>query len=78
MKHDKEHHRLVNSFLKIEQERNPEKYEELSRNHPTLSPDQWKHVHRKEDAIGLIGLEPVKLPAHVAFDNDLEMEIDDE
>jgi len=72
MSNQREHHRLVEEFLRMKRDEDPETFAEIAEKYPTLSFDQWKRTQHRERAVGLLGLEPSDIPVAVALEYGLE------
>ena len=66
------HNEQVAAFLKAAKEQNPEQYAEICKKHPTLTPDRWKSVRRREVCVGLLGVAPVPIAPNTAFEHGVE------
>lgn len=62
------HEKEVREFFKKCQEESPEKTQEVFRKYPTLSTTKTRRIRKREDKVGLLGLQPSTLPIDVAFE----------
>ncbi len=44
----RQHNLAVNEFLRRQKEKNTERYKEICKKYPTLTPQQWQQVHQNE------------------------------
>lgn len=66
------HNEQVAAFLKEAQQKDPEYFQEVCKRNPTLTPDRWKSVRKKEICVGLLGLSPVPISPNKAYEHGVE------
>lgn len=65
-------------FLKAERRKDPMRYALLEAMYPMISPDRIRRLRKREQLVGLLGLEPCDIPLDVAFTNLLDANMEEE
>lgn len=66
------HEEQVYDFFKNLQKSDPEYYQQLCNQYPTLSATRIRRLRRRERCVGLLGLQPVNLPSSVLAKHNME------
>lgn len=66
------HEEAVSRFLKDFETKSPERYAELNAKYPVISPNRIRRLRRRERCVGLLGLQPIALPASVLSLHNLD------
>lgn len=72
-----EHEQAVYDFLKNAAREQPILFRELSDRYPILSGNRIRRLRKREQCVGLIGLQPVRLPTDILSQHDLDGFADD-
>jgi hypothetical protein len=67
-----EHEEAVAAFFKEWSKNDPQGYAEAFAKNPTLSPNRIRRLRRRERCVGLLGLQPVALPASVLANYNID------
>lgn len=57
------HEEQVYEFFQVLKKRDPAQWAETCEKYPILSPNRIRRLRRRERCVGLLGLQPVALPA---------------
>lgn len=61
-----EHHAMVDAFFAACQENDPDGFAEVCDKYPTLSQNQNRAIRRREQCVGLLGLQPAHVNPELA------------
>lgn len=74
----KQHNQMVNDFLAQKKEEDPEAFAAVEAKYPTIPFERYlKRVRKREQPVGLLGLQPAHISTAVASEYLLESQYDD-
>jgi hypothetical protein len=73
---DKEHHNLVEAFLRLKRSEDPERFQEVANKYPTITPPKQQTLREREVVVGLLGLQPSALSPEEAYRHGFESRYD--